>query len=650
MMLKKSVIKPTVLFAFVFFSIVLFEITFRLLILELPININFYKIVFFSAAYSLFIVILLRFFGQTLMKICLAISMLLISIFYFSQTIYYLSMGSLFSFNMAGDAGKGLSFIPHLLNHIHWVHFIYALPLLTLVILYSTHKKFKNTMFDLFSVKYFSIKPLIFSVGFAFIISFLSINAISSTPFSDDVNEGIPSYSEQDLFETNFSPELSVNRFGLFTYARIDLRTSLNFTDENKKTDEWLIDYFKEREIRSNKHSWVFENKNLIFITAESLATYSIDPSLMPNLSKMLESSMVFDNYYAPLYYRNTADTEFMMHTSYYPSANVPLSMQYFGDNLFTSTLPKAFRAQGKETLAYHNYSDYYYPRDEFFVDTLGFDRYQNAYDMGLIEPGTIDDRLEDEPLPWQSDAEMFEATLDDLLSKDDFFAYYLTVSGHLPYDESHDIAKRNLPIIEDIFEEEDREPVDEVMMYFYAANYEFDLALGILLDKLEETNQADDTVVIVVSDHYPYGIDKDTIDAVAPELNMDESNLHIHNVPFFIYHPSLEQKHYDHLMSSVDMMPTIGNLFNLDLAYETFMGQDVFRDRFKLIRFQDSSILSDYYAVESKQDLRILQFDEAYDEPRILRHYNEAIHRHQLNIYILETDFFRRINYKSKP
>lgn len=650
-MFKKTWIRPTILFIYIFFSIVLFEITFRVLILDLPINANFYKVVLFSAAYSLFISVFLRFFNQRLLKIFLAVFMLLISVFYFSQTIYYLSMGSFFSFSMAGDAGKGLSFIPHLINNTTWIHLIYILPLLTLFVLYFNHKKLKNTSFDFFYVKYSTIKPLIVSISFAFIVSFLSINAVSSTPFSEEEpTDNIPSYSEKDLFETNFSPELSVNRFGLFTYARIDLRTSLNFTDENERTDAWLQNYFDNREIKSNAYSGMFEDKNLIFITVESLATYSIDSSLTPNLSKMLESSMVFDNYYAPLYYRNTADTEFMMHTSYYPSANISLSMQHFDDNLFTSTLPKAFKAQGKETFAYHNYSDYYYPRDKFFVNTLGFDDYQNAYDMGLIEPGTIDETLEDEQIPWQSDAEMFEATLDELLGKDDFFAYYLTVSGHLPYDESHEIAEKNLSIIEDIFEDENRDPVDEVMMYYYAANYEFDLALGILLDKLDETNQADDTVVIVVGDHYPYGIDRDTIEHFAPEQNIDETRLHIHNVPFFIYHPSLENNHYNHLMSSVDMMPTIGNLFNLDLAYETFFGQDVFSDKFKLIRFQDSSILSDYYVVEADQDLNIIQYDEAYDERRILRHYNEAIHRHQLNIYILETDFFRRIDYKPKP
>lgn len=650
-MMNKANFKPIVLFALVFFSIVLFETTFRLLILELPINLNYYKVLLFSATYSMFIIMILRLLGPRLMKIILCISILLISTFYFAQTIYYLSMGSLFSFNMAGDASKGFAFVPYVINYIHIVHAIYLIPFIGIIILHITHKRFKDSVFDLFSVRYFSVKPVLFALVLTLFLSYMSTFAISSSPFADNGGDDIPTYSERDLFDTNFSPELSVNRFGLFTYARIDLRSTLNFSEKNEKTDDWLINYYEEREKKSNDYTGIFEDKNLIFITAESLASYAIDPYLMPNLSKMMENSMVFDNYYAPLYYRNTADTEFMMHTSFYPSANVPLSMKYFQNNLLPSTLPESFKQAGFETIAHHNYSDFYYPsRAPFYKELLGFEDYLNAYDMGLIEHGTINENIEDEQIPWQSDKEMFEATLDDLLEKDSFFAYYLTVSGHLPYDDSHEVAKENLPIIEEIFEENNRPFDDEIMMYYYAANYELDLALGVLLEKLEETGQKDDTVIVVASDHYPYGIEDDVIHQHAPDLNLDETRLNIHNVPFFIYHPSLDQKHYDNLMSSVDMMPTIGNLFNLDMDYEKFMGQDVFEDRFKLIRFQDSSVMSSYYTVEANMDLEVVQFDDTYDYDRIMRHYNEAIHRHQLNLYILETDFFRRLEHKLKP
>ncbi len=632
------------LFAFVFISILYLETVFRILALGVPIDWTYLHVVAFSLTYSAFIVFGLRLFKPRMFKILLGVSFALLVTFYFSQNVYYEALGNFYTFAVAADAGRGLPFIDHLIIHFSLWHLSYYLPFICVIALLKWHRKFKDSTFDIFATRYKNYYLAAIPLVFAWSLGFLTVQSISTAPFGDiDEEDTVYQYTAQDLYETNFSPELTINRFGLFTYARVDYRVANDFMEVNEEIDAWVERYFERREHESNDMTGIFEDKNLIMITAESLDFMSMDPSLMPNLMEMQESSMVFENYYAPLYSRNTADTEFMMHTGFFPTSRTTLSMTTFGQNRFMNTIPKGFNDLDYDTFSYHNYSDFYYPRTQFYLETLMFDAFQDAYDMGLLEISHELYELDQQRPPWLSDKEMVENTIDDLLENERFFGYYLSVTGHLPYDSSHEIAERNLPIIEEIFEAEAREPIPESLMYYHAAYYEFDMALGVLLDKLEAYDQADDTVVIIVSDHYPYGLERDTIHDAVPEKNIDESRLNIHNVPMMIYHPDLEGTTHENIFSSIDIMPTIGNLFNLDLDYEYMMGRDYFADDYNVVRFQDSSIMTKDYIIEAGQNLKVTLRNDRFTERDVHKHYNEYIHYYQLNLYILETDYFHR-------
>ena len=66
---------------------------------------------------------------------------------------------------------------------------------------------------------------------------------------------------------------------------------------------------------------------------AESLDTFAIHPILTPTLYDLKSNYAYFENYYSPLYYRSTADTEWMVQTSFYPNKNVTLSMEAYVNN-----------------------------------------------------------------------------------------------------------------------------------------------------------------------------------------------------------------------------------------------------------------------------------------------------------------------------
>ncbi len=74
------------------------------------------------------------------------------------------------------------------------------------------------------------------------------------------------------------------------------------------------------------------------------------------------------DNYYSPLYYRSTADSEFMTQTSLFPNKNVTLSMDAYMENTFPYTIASIFNNEGYETFSYHNYIDYFFILDANFI------------------------------------------------------------------------------------------------------------------------------------------------------------------------------------------------------------------------------------------------------------------------------------------
>lgn len=470
-------------------------------------------------------------------------------------------------------------------------------------------------------------------IGLGMLVLVLSRITIPKTTLIDD--DSVYNYSDYDLYQEPYSPYLAIKKFGLFTYIRIDLESNFGEEAPVDEVEDEIADFmseFPEHEI--NDYTGYFEGKNLILIMAESLDTYAVDPLVMPNLYGMLDHAWYFENYYSPLYYRNTADTEFMTQTSFYPHSGVELSMEAFKDNTFLYTLPRMFENLGFTTMAFHDYTDYFYPRSNFDPNTLGYESYYGAVDMGLLEEpdGYIADHN------WPSDTLMMEQVLTHLEGEDQFFTYILTVSGHLPYDDTHEIAVNNLETITNLFLENDRElPVDSIL-YYLAAQYEFDQSLGILLAGLEEENQLDDTVIMIYGDHYAYGLDMEDIWAY-DTVKEDFSTLDIHNVPMFIYHPSLDQQTISNTMSSIDIMPTLSNLFGLGIDYQKVMGQDALDDIPNVVLLSNGSIISDHYSYNIETDTFLTEEESYLEEAYIMNNY--MIHKKLISNMILENDYF---------
>ena len=627
---SKVIIK---LYILIFLILAFLEAVFRLSIINTLKLESFLRIFLFINAYTFILVFLIRLFPVKMIRYFALMLTFFIVMFYFTQDLYYRVLGGFFSFSILGDAHAGFAFLGKVFTNMTWIHLLYLMPI---VVSFMYFRKYKTAQVPKGFLSFVSSKDFALSIVLTVSVFLLSVYTIPDT--NSMMDDSPYAYSSYELYVENPSAFQTINNFGVLTYLQRDIVTTFNEEDDMEYIDEMISSYMDDRvEHQDNEYTGYFENKNLIMIMAESFDTYAIDPDLTPNIYQMQQNSWNFTQYYSPLYFRNTADTEFMSQTGLYAHKNVNLTMETFRDNTFPNTLPGMFNEKGYGSYSFHNYTDYFYPRSEFHPITLGYDEYYGAVALDMLEEknGLVVNH------DWQSDLELANKTIDILKEKQQpFFTYMLTVSGHLPYNDNHPIAEKNIDLIRQIFIDNHREiPMDDIL-YYHAANYELDLAIGALLDRLEEENLDDNTVIMLYGDHYAYGLNEDDISAYDDTKDIDHL-LAMQRVPMMIYHPDLIPEDKNEIFASIDIMPTIANLFNLDIDYRQIFGKDIFSNQRRSVIFSNGSVLTDDFLYNLEKD-EITLFNEAYTLEEAHLIINEYIYRIKINQWILEVDYFK--------
>ncbi len=627
--MKNEFFNSLKLFVILFVSIVYLELIFKARLLYVGFNSDLLRVVIFSLSYSLMIMFISMFFKEKAAKIILFTFLSIITFLYINQEIYHSFVEGFYSLAVIGDVTAGLSFIGDYITAIKFLQILYFVPLISLYLL----GRYKVISFD---IEYSTLKrPLILLIS-GTMIFFVGLQTIDES--SDDLGDVI-TYSDMDLYTYMYNSQDALKKFGLLTYTQRDF-FSLFRTDPLSETEyEILIDdYFDSKPNHIvNNYSGIFEDKNLIFIMAESLDTFAINEELTPNLYRIKTQNAYLQNYYSPLYYRSTADTEFLVQTSMYPNNNVTLSMDYYVDNTFPSTLPNLFEKNGYETFSFHNYIDYFYPRSTFHINTLGYNSYFGPEEMGMDIENSEKSIIFNHD--WQSDLDMMVAAVPEFINEDKFFVNMLTVSGHFKYDENHPIAAKNAHEVADYEIRNDIELDDEIF-YYLAANIELDKAIGYLFEQLEDNNKLEDTVIVIFGDHYAYGVDKNTIWEY-DDMKDDNSDMDIHNVPLLIYsNSSVLNGYVDNYISSIDFIPTMSNLFNLPLDYKLVFGNDALADKENVVRFADLSFVSATFSYDSLPEAMTIPDDVNPEYIRYLS--NKFINDYTYNLKVLNYDYFK--------
>ena len=351
---------------------------------------------------------------------------------------------------------------------------------------------------------------------------------------------------------------------------------------------------------KKNAYTGLFKGKNLILITAEAFTKETIDPELTPALYRMATKGIQFQEYYQPAWGASTTAGEFSNLIGLVPTSLGACMKEAKQQKLLFTMGYQLGREGTYYSAAYHNHLHDFYERNETHTK-LGYDQF-------LARGRGLDDYIT--PVFPESDLELIDATIPECIANQPFNVYYMTVSGHCPYSLKENAqARRHMDQVKSFYEKKGVAHSDTVMGYL-ASQQELELAMESLLKQLEEAGIADDTVVVLATDHYPYGLERsktwqNTRDHLAELFGVEDYDLFMrdHNA-LIIWSGCLEDQNIvvDEPVYSLDILPTLSNLFGVEYDSRLLIGRDVFSDQSPLVLWPDHSWITDKGRYNSRQ------------------------------------------------
>lgn len=496
-------------------------------------------------------------------------------------------------------------------------------------------------------------KTIVISEVVALILSIIGITILVHFD-----NKGI--YSLRRLLFKTHAPMLTINKTGLLTMETIDIyrylfgfkeeiyieeKTEPVIKEEKKEYNVYNIDFDKlisettdnnlinmhkffqsVEPTEKNKYTGMFKGKNLIFITAEAFDTIAIDKNITPTLYKMATNSFIFNNYYQPLYPVSTSDGEYMNLMSLIPKEGV-WSFKATSKLSMPFGLGNVFKKEGYNAYAFHNHTYKYYSREKSHTN-IGFK---------YIGCGNgLERKMNCKHWP-NSDAEMMDATFDYYLKDNKpFVTYYMTVSGHLNYNfYGNNMASRNKKAVKNL-------KYSTAVKAYYATQIELDKAMSKLLNKLEEKNLLNDTLIVIAPDHYPYGLKTSEMNEVSKIDRSDKfENYH---TSLIIYNPTIEKTEVNKVVSGIDILPTVLNLFGMNYDSRLLMGKDIFSETEGLAILSDRSWVSDKGKYNSVSKEFISNTNEEVSKEYIEKINTEVYQKFSMSSLILDNDYYKKL------
>ena len=611
---------------------------------------SIWLIALFSIPIAIVLNILSSMFKPRANKIIAYVITIFIVILFGAQIVYYSMYESILSFYSILNGGQVTEFMDVIFDMIlrNWYGIVlFALPIMVLIILHRT----KTIVFEKKR-----IKGILIEIGTLVLVQVVAILCVNFININDI-------YSNKNLYYNVHVPKLTTKNMGFLTAMRIDLQrfafgfeeklvvevsnepiienteqneeieynvTEINFEklikNEQDKTIKNMHEYFASAQpTKKNEYTGMFEGKNLVVLVGESFSNIAIDEELTPNLYKLYSEGFQFDNFYTPIFPVSTADGEYITDTSLIPKEGV-WSFKHIVGNYMPYSYANAFEALGYSSNAYHNHTATYYERDKY-IDTMGYNSY--------LAVGTgLEDRMNTSLWP-NSDYEMIDVTTNDYINNDKFLAYYMTVSGHLNYTKiGNCMVHRNWDAVKNL-------PYSDKAKSYIAANIELDKAVGELIKNLEEVGKLEDTVIVISGDHYPYGLTLDEINELSTYKRDD--TFEKYRMPLLIWSGSMKEPiKVDKIGSSLDILPTVLNLFGVEYDSRLLIGKDILSDTDPLVIFSDRSFITDkgrYNAItEEFIPNEGVEIEEGY-----LQKINNIIYqKYQMSRLILENDYYR--------
>ncbi len=586
-----------------------------------------------------------------------------LSLIYIAQLIYFRMFGTLFIVDSLSLAGGALTFTDIAMGEIGAnliPMFFYFIP---------------SVAFFVFVRKAVKHVPSDWSISVYCLLLFFIVGAVTTITVLLDKKDAL---SARRIYLSEFVHERAMQKFGLLTATGLDIRYNvfgirfeddtpvdlgnvkvvdafatkdstataetdssagagetqpedvdygpnimdIQFNMEEEDSDLYEMNvFFSNREpTYKNKYTGMFAGKNLILITAEAFSTYVIDPELTPTLYKLSTEGFVFNNFYTPIWNVSTASGEYVANTGLLPDLGTT-KYTVIGDRYMPFAFGNQFSKIGYVTKAYHNHTYTYYSRDKTYPP------------MGYVYKGKGSGLDVKDTWP-ESDLEMIKLSAPEFVNDVPFHVYYLTVSGHCNYNfYGNYIAAKNKEKVAHMDK-------SETIRAYYASQLELEYAMTELLAELEAAGQLENTVIALSADHYPYALVEDAnsyqyINELAgKEL---EKTFELYKNSFLLWSGDMtEPIVVDKYCSSLDIAPTLSNLFGLEYDSRLYIGTDILSTSTPYVIFKDYSFINDkiMYNMNGKTVTRLVDEEISDTYLEVSTSYVKSLFKYSRMIY----------------
>ena len=574
---------------------------------------------------SLLFSFIFSFMGRIVGNILTFIITLASSIYAIAQVGFLNYLGVYISFGTSSQAGAVKDYIGDYLSSFEWNYYLMLIPPVLLLLFYIFFDKkilrlVTNDEID-FSDKFDSeerkninkknrvkekkadnlgsrVLAILFIVAFGF-------GYYYSLTASFMQNE-LQLKSSKELFVNPDMPNIAVGQFGTNVFVLLDVKTVLFPVDvedevqefekveqvvndytryiddtlwnkvienETNKTMKTLHNYYSSKEITDkNDYTGMFKDKNLIVIMMESTNTILLNPEYYPNMYKLYTEGWAWDNAYSPRNACSTGNNEMSGMVSLF-TINNTCTANIYRKNVYPEAIFNLFNEAGYTTTSYHNYTEHYYYR-KIYHPNMGSGKYYGVQALGIPYSNVYQE--------WPSDVALVEKVLEKTKDQEKFMAWMTTVSAHQPYTQSSTLGNKHLALFKET-------NYNTSLKRYMSKLKEFDLAVGALIEGLEEQGKLDDTVIVMYSDHYPYGLTNNTLNSyfdynVGTQRNVDKT-------PFVIYNTQITGTKFDEYTTYMNIVPTVANLFDLNYDPRLYAGFDILSDTYEnRVVFADGS------------------------------------------------------------
>lgn len=603
---KKNILKFVVVLGIIF-TFVILDLGVRYLLWK---DIGFvsyrsFSPLFFSVSYILVILILITIFDKH-NKLLYIIIAVIFNIYFLTQMIHFKILGSFFSIVSLFSTGEATDYLGYALgcinNRMLIVILLSILSMIVTLILWKKIERKENSKKD----KICKIVIIILLIAVCRTTSLYKLGSAVSAQAWDSWK--IP----RNVYDNYSNNNRSFMVSGMYEYIFRDIylytkqKFSPNVKEDIKDINNYMEESYLQQEV--NDYTGIFKDKNVIVIMMESIDDFLNNEEIMPTLSYLSLSGLNFENRYSPFFGgAMTINSEFASISGLY-SISSEKAIYNYSNNNFDYSLPSMFKKNGYAVNSIHMNNGEFYNRKNFHL-ALGFENHYSLSDLGY-----------DADFSYDTNIVLNDDSFNLIINDNKFLTYITTYSAHVPYIDNYMCANlrvKNPNLVIDGNEE---------LSCLRLLARETDDFLKYLIERLNDVNLLDDTVLVVFSDHYSYGYNN-----IEKIKGISDSNL-LQHTPLVIWNSTLEHKDIKTMVDTADITPTLFNMFGLDYNPKLYMGTDIFSSY-----HENFVYFSDYSWYDG------VNYSKNIEDSEYVRQISQIVNRKiDINSKIISSDYYK--------